>query len=191
MSGNMPLCFDKAEYQFEDAVKSYCSMYDRQESELSDKDYNEIWRYAGNHIGFFITWVIRKGFLGELHTSDPDDTAAAEKVKTGEMLGVDFLLEFCDGKLYPEDMTDEAAEFAADFYESSYLKIYTDFVADELADLPLEFIGTWEDYLAFEPILEKCFEDRQKRETSGTDSFSQTSPEPKKDNVLDRKWKLL
>lgn len=152
----IPDCFDKAEYYYEDALKAYCHMYGKKESDLTDNERNEIMRYAGNHIGFFITWVIRRGHLGDLHKEDPDDMAAAEKVKSGEMLGVDFLLEYCDGRLYPEDMSDEIISFAVRFYER-YFKHYSNFVVSKLDDLPLEFIGTWEDYLAFEPTLDRLY----------------------------------
>lgn len=152
----IPNCFDKAEYYFEDALKNYCYMFDKNESDLTDKDHNEIMRYAGNHIGFFITWVIRRGHIGDMHKEDPVEAAAVEKVKNGEMLGIDFLMEYCDGRLYPEDMSDEMVSFAARFYER-YFGYYSDFVVRKLDDLPLEFIGSWEDYLAFEPTLDRLY----------------------------------
>ncbi len=152
----IPNCFDKSEYYFEDAMRDYCELYGKNEADLTDADYEEIMKYAGNHIGFFINWVIRRDRLGSLHTDNTKAMAAAEKVKKGEMLGIDFLMEFCDGRLYPEDMTDETVSFAAKIYDD-YFKIYSEFVINELYDLPFEFIGTWEDYLAFEPILDRLY----------------------------------
>ncbi|MDE6591886.1 MAG: hypothetical protein K2K57_02330 [Oscillospiraceae bacterium] len=152
----IPNCFDKAEYYFEDAMKCYCELYGKNEADLTDTDREEIMKYAGNHIGFFIAWVIRRDRLGSMHRSNPDAMAAAEKVKKGEMLGIDFLMEYCDGRLYPEDMSDETVSFAARFYER-YFRHYSDFVIRKLNDLPLEFIGSWEDYLAFEPTLDRLY----------------------------------
>lgn len=181
----IPSCFDKAEYYFEDAMRSYCELYNKSESNLTDSDCDEIMRYAGNHIGFYIAWVIRRGELGSLHTDDPDDMAAADRVKNGEMLGVDFLMQFCDGRLYPEDMSDSMAEFTAEIYDD-YFKIYSEFVIDEIGDMPLEFIGSWEDYLAFEPVLEryyKIWENAGKNYDDGDANGGKGS--------LSRKWTLL
>lgn len=152
----IPNCFDKADYYFEDAMRSYCELYGKKESDLTDADREEIMKYAGNHIGFFIAWVIRRDRLGSMHRSNPNAMAAAEKVKTGEMPGIDFLMEYCDGRLLPEDMSDETVSFAVKIYDD-YFRIYGEFVINELYDLPFEFIGTWEDYLAFEPTLDRLY----------------------------------
>lgn len=183
----IPNCFDKAEYYFEDAMGSYCELYDKSERELTDSDRDEIMRYAGNHIGFYITWVIRKGELGSMHTDDPDDLAAAERVKKGELPGVDFLMEYCDGRLYPEDMSDSMAEFTAGIYDD-YFKLYSEFVIDEINDLPLEFIGSWEDYLAFEPLLDRLYEKAAK---SGNSDGSSAAGNGGRSDSLSREWRLL
>lgn len=152
-----PASFDHADYYYEEALKNYCFQYNKKASDLTDEDDDEIMRYAGNHIGFFLTWLIRRGHLGEMHKEDPDKLSDAEKVKNGEMLGVDFLMKYCDGRLLPEDMSDDILSFVIRFYEESYFKTYADFVITTLNDLPLEFTGTWEDYLAFEPTLDRLY----------------------------------
>ncbi|MDE7294637.1 MAG: hypothetical protein K2N72_09470 [Oscillospiraceae bacterium] len=186
----IPNCFDKAEYYFEDAMRSYCELYGKNEADLTDGDYEEIMKYAGNHIGFFITWVIRRGQLGSMHRSNPDAMAAAEKVKTGEMLGIDFLMEYCDGRLYPEDMFDETVSFAVKIYDD-YFRIYSEFVINELYDLPLEFIGSWEDYLAFEPVLDRLYKDTVMSDNSGGDSPAPENEGQGTGGLFEGKWKLL
>lgn len=182
----IPCSFDHADYYFEDAMDSYCELYDKSESELTDSDRDEIMRYAGNHIGFYITWVIRKGELGSMHTDDPRAAAAAERVKKGELPGVDFLMQFCDGRLNPEDMSGPMAEFTAEIYDD-YFKLYSEFVIDEINDLPLEFIGSWEDYLAFEPVLDRLYE---KAARSGNGGGSAAGNGGRSDS-LSREWRLL
>ena len=34
---------------------------------------------------------------------------------------------------------------------------YADWVVHELGDLPLEFVGSWEDYHAFEGVLDRAY----------------------------------
>lgn len=151
----IPACFDKVEYQFESAMASYCQLFDKKESELTDDDHNEISRYAGNHIGFFLTWIIQHHFVGSIHD---DDEEAVSAVCDEKLLGVDFLIKYCDGKLYAEDMSDDILPFAAEYYENSYMRDYSDWVFDELNELPLEFIGSWDDYHKFEHIIDRAYE---------------------------------
>lgn len=152
----IPSCFDKADYYFEDAMRNYCRMKNISEGELAEEDYTKIQRIAAAHIGLFMTWIIKHGFTGDIHE---DDEEAVEAVKNDRMTGTDFLLEYCDGKLYPEDMSDSILPFAAEYYESRYMSDYTHWVVDELCDLPFEFTATCEDYCEFEHILDKAYED--------------------------------
>lgn len=159
----MPVVFDKSDYYYEDALQVYCEVNEKEEASLTDDDHEKIMKYACVHIAFYMTWIIRKGQLGDMHKEDPRDAADAEKVKNGEISGIDYLMKYCDGRLYPEDMTNEMAEFTAKFYEKNYWKVYVSFVTEELCDLPFEFEGGWEDYLEFEPVLDSIYESEMKR----------------------------
>ncbi len=61
------MCFDKADYYCEKAREAYCQTAAKGESSLTEDDEYEITRRAGNHIGFFLTWIVRRGFAGEMH----------------------------------------------------------------------------------------------------------------------------
>ena len=93
-----PSCFDKADYYFEDAMKNFCCIKHISEEDLTEEHYSEIRRIAATHIGFFITWLIKHDFVGDIHM---DNSEAVDAVKSDCMTGVDFLLDYCDGKLYP------------------------------------------------------------------------------------------
>ncbi|MCI8409651.1 MAG: 7,8-dihydro-8-oxoguanine-triphosphatase [Lachnospiraceae bacterium] len=43
-------------------------------------------------------------------------------------------------------------------YYKKYTSEYIGWVIDELCDIPLEFIVTWEDYHDFEHILDKAYQ---------------------------------
>ena len=69
------------------------SLTKKQEKELTEEDMREIERYTANHIGFFLTWMIKHRFEGKIHR---DDNEGAEAVRREELLGVDFFLDYCD-----------------------------------------------------------------------------------------------
>ena len=152
-------CFDKVDYHYEKALEAYLTMHRKEAKELSDDEILEVQRYAGNHIGFFLAWIIQNHHEGELHV---EDTEELEAVRNETMSGMDFLLECCDGKLWKDDMSEEIYPFVNDYYDQ-YLSDYTQWVLEELHDVPLEFAGSWEEYHDFEPVLDKAYADYQKR----------------------------
>ncbi len=145
--------FDRVDYWYEKAYHNYLSLTKKQEKELTEEDMREIERYAANHIGFFLTWMIKHHFEGKIHL---DDNERAEAVRREELLGVDFFLDDCDGKFWEEDVSDEICPFVRSYYER-YMSEYADWVVHELGDLPLEFVGSWEDYHAFEGVLDRAY----------------------------------
>lgn len=145
--------FDRIDYYYEKALGNCEFLLEKKESELTDEDRKEINRYAGNHIGFFLTWIIQHHFEGEILEENKE---ALEAVRREEMLGVDFLIDYCDEKFWGEDVSEEIYPFVASYYEK-YFSVYTKWVMDILCDLPLEFIGSWEDYHQFEPILDEAY----------------------------------
>ena len=49
------MAIDKAEWQYDSAMKEYCEATGKQQAELTSADQDTIWEYAGNHIAFFLT----------------------------------------------------------------------------------------------------------------------------------------
>ena len=58
-----------------------------------------------------------------------DEKEALEAVRREEMLGVDFLMEYCDGKFIAHDVSEEV----------------------------FPYVGSWEDYQEFEHILDEAY----------------------------------
>lgn len=142
-------CFDKVEYQFESAADFYCGKNNISDGDLSDEDIDEINRRAGNHIGVFITWLFDNHFENE-----DADSEAAERVRSGELSGVDYLLEYCDGKFWGVDFRDEIYPFVNVYYERSYFKDYCDWAKDNV----LETVSSFEDYRSFKPVIDRAYE---------------------------------
>lgn len=154
------MCFDRVDYTYDAALKNYCQAYRKDAGALTGGDHDEIARWAGDHIGLFLTWIVRRGLEGEIHRELPQ---VLEQVKTGELLGVDFFLEYCDGKFWDEDVCPAALPFVESYYGGGrYWKDYVDWVRDDLCSLPLEFVSGWEDYLRFEPLLDRAYQAAQR-----------------------------
>ncbi|MBQ8435061.1 MAG: hypothetical protein IJX24_03505 [Oscillospiraceae bacterium] len=149
------MCFDKAEYQFETACENYCRMFNKADDSLTDEDYDKIWLYAGNHIGFFMSWIIKNNFYGEEH----NDNECIQAVKNETMTGTEFLMQCCDGKFWDIDVSDDILDFVNEYYEKKYLSDYSHWVIDELGDMLLEFIGTWKDYHEFEHVIDNAYKE--------------------------------
>lgn len=151
---------DQAEYQWDTALEKYCEEFNRSPEELTDEDEKIVWEYAGNHLAFFLTWIIQNDFIGELHEElgDEDDI---EAVKREELRGIDFLMNNCDNMMTREDFSDEILDFVDAYYEENYMSDYSDFMEDKLDKPVLGTAFSWEDYNAFKPVLDNAYKSYQ------------------------------
>ena len=138
---------------YDKALEVYCDLKEVTPDMLTDEELQEVYLYAGNHIGFFVAWVIKHDFIGVEHR----DNEGINKVKEETMTGTEYLIEYCDTKFWSEDVLESLIPFIKEYYLTSYFKDYCDWVINELCDLPMEFIGTWEDYYEFEPIINDAY----------------------------------
>ena len=145
--------FDRMEFYFDDAHQRHITLKDKDVEALTEEEELEIVRRAGTHIGFFLTWIIKNHFEGEIYL---DEQEALEAVRREEMLGIDFLMEYGDGKFISDDVSEEILPFVDSYYDK-YLTVFNQWVVNDLHDLPLEFVGSWEDYHQFEHILDEAY----------------------------------
>lgn len=66
------------------------------------------WENGATHIGMFVRWAIERG----LFASESVPAEAIEAVRAGTMSGRDVVLEYLDGKLWPDDLTHDCTAFA-------------------------------------------------------------------------------
>lgn len=151
----MESSYDRMDNYYDAAYENFLFLYKKKPEEITEENEIQIQRMAANHIGFFMTWIIQHHFEGEIHE---DELEALEKVRKEEMLGVDFFLDYCDGKLWISDFSNEILPFVGAYYEQ-YIHEYNVWVVNDLCDLPLEFVGTWEDYHRFEHIIDEAYAD--------------------------------
>ena len=153
---------DKAKYQWNSAAQEYCRQTGRDMDALEEVDHEIIWEYAGNHIAYFLTWLIQNGFY--VPPEDfPDLAEAAEAVRREELRGVEFLMSCCDGVLSRDELSPEIQDFADWYYEPDYLNSYSYFMEDELHKPALGSEFSWEDYHAIAPMIDAAYQGYKKQ----------------------------
>lgn len=60
-------------------------------------------------------------------------------------------------KFSGEDVCDAIFPFVHFYYNEYYMSDYSAWVVNELCDLPLEFVGTWEEYHEFSYVLDGAY----------------------------------
>ena len=106
---------DKAKWQFETVVEEYCSWKKKNRDELSEEEINEIWYFAGMHILYFLTWIIKKDFLDDEEYSDCKEML--EGIKKDKIPSSEFL-ELIDYTITRDDLKDEIKDFIDNYYEN-------------------------------------------------------------------------
>ena len=143
---------DKAEWQWHSAEKYYCEQFNKSPDRLTEGDKTIIWGFAGNHIAFFLTWLIRHDSLGEIHLEDSEKNDI-EAVKSKTMTGTEYLINNCDMVLCREDISANALPFVDSYYDTKYMDDYGEYTKDKV----LSTVFSWDDYEGFEPILDKAY----------------------------------
>jgi len=147
---------DKAEWQWDDAFAVYCQQHGVDEDwEPTEEEEDIIWSYAGLHIEFFLTWVIKKGLLSDYHMEDDAEEVAA--VVNEEMTGHRFFVEQCDCTLTLDDLSEQLYGFMDTYYNNNYLDAFSNWLENVRHKPVLGTAFDWADYHAFEPILEVAY----------------------------------
>ena len=67
---------DKAEWQYNSALETFCELKKCNKDELSDEVIRTVWNYASNHITIFVTWLASNHFLSDDHYNDEEETSS-------------------------------------------------------------------------------------------------------------------
>lgn len=112
---------------------------------------------AATHIGMFFTWLLDNNMLddGLLEQFGTE----LEKVEKREQTGAEFLFDLFDGALQEDMMTEEALEFAGEYYVNEYLDDYADALGVNGNDLSLyQVADSWDHYDRVEAMLDRMYE---------------------------------
>lgn len=80
--------------------------------------------YAANHMGIYITWMIKINLLSSVHAEI--HSKQAESVLKNQMSGIDFIMECCGGRLTSEDFNKLGTAFT-EYYYQKFLQDYFDY----------------------------------------------------------------
>ena len=96
------------------------------------KDLPEI--NGGTHIGMYLNWIIDTDLIGELHIKESID--GIEKVKAKTITGRDFLIDYCDGKFWDEELNEIGQAFTKDYYSSDkYFDDYANILGSDVESI--------------------------------------------------------
>lgn len=117
---------------------------------------------AGVHIGFFLAWAFERGMAGEILIEDVPE--ALEKLAKREITGVDFLVKYCDTKLWEDDFNEDGAAFTIDYYQnndSDFAKSFGYYLSDYnqvFAEYDDYYVpNDWGHFDRIKPILNERF----------------------------------
>lgn len=149
------MTIDKGDWHWEDTAKEYRRrMGIPDNAVLTEEQAEEVWAYAGNHIGLFIQWIIENGFEGQ----DADEERA-ERIRKGEMLGTEYFINSCDCKFLDEDVSEEILPFVLYYYNESklYLDDYCECCLDKENKPCYGVISDREDYIRLKARIDKAY----------------------------------
>lgn len=106
---------------------------------------------GGNHIGYFMEYLYKHNFIPD-HSNGECDIEEYLKVKNGEISGLKFLIENCDGKFWESDTNEEGLKFTNYVYED-----YCYNIENILGYSPYERSYSNQDYQKIEKWLEDQF----------------------------------
>ena len=155
---------DKADYHWESAVEEYCKIHGKKKADLNFDDMDEteeavIWEYAGNHIAFFLTWIIQNDF----YDAEEFEAEEIQLLKEEEISGMDFLMEYCDGKFVRQFMNAEILDFVDSYYDTDYFEDYCSFIEEEIKGTVLGITFSWDIYHRFAPVLNQAYRAHKER----------------------------
>ena len=149
------MTFERLDTYYEDALRAYMEIEKKSSCTPTAADKLAASRMGCNHIGVFLTWVIRRNLEGDIHRQYV--ARELEQVRHGELTGVDFFLQCCDGKFWDEDVQPELVPFVQEYYcGEAFWKDYVDWVLAN-GGIPMEYVSDWNEYLQFEPVLDAAW----------------------------------
>lgn len=121
---------------------------------------------GATHIGMFMAWMILHEMVSDWHRDEDADAIA--KVKSHEITGAQFVIDWLDCKLLDDDLSDLGNAFAASYYESGYYGDYMEAMGinNETADDFCRVEDTWANYAKIARVLDQRFDAFKKARTA-------------------------
>lgn len=146
------MSIDRADWHWETAAELYKETHNIS-GEFTEKQIDDIWLLASNHIGLFIKWIIDNNLQGE----DADEQAC-QKVRDGLMTGSEYLMLVLDGKFLDEDVDSNVLKFVTKYYNEEFLNDYCETCPCNGINVPCySFISDVNDYNALKTRIDAAY----------------------------------
>lgn len=138
---------DKAKWQYDSALESYCEINKITKKEFTSADKRMVWNYASNHISIFVTWLAINKYLSDDHYKDEDEVKFIEDLIARRVTGFDYFEKYLDLTLTSDDIREDVLVTVNVYYENQYTNDYCEYVN------ALETPFSWEDYDKVAPAI--------------------------------------
>lgn len=153
LEGSRDMAIDKADWHWKSAAELYREKHGIT-GEFTQKQADEIWLLASNHIGLFIKWLIDYNLQGE-----DADIESCQKVRDGLMTGAEYLMSDLDGKFCEEDVNENVLEFVEQYYKNEYFNDYGATCPCNGHNVPCySFISDIDDYHALKKRIDAAYQ---------------------------------
>ena len=149
---------DKADWHWDSAAKLYKESHCIT-GKFTQKQIDDIYLYACNHIGLFIKWLIDNNLQGE-----DADAKACQMVRDNLMTGAEYLMRELDGKFCDQDVSECVLEFVNQYYGNEYFNDYGAACPCNKHCAPCySFISDINDYNALKTYIDAAYKKFNKR----------------------------
>ncbi len=106
---------DKAKWAWDDAAIEYCRLHGKSINELTDKENNKIYEYAGSPMAYFLAWLIKCNFVSNEFKSE-HDPRLLDEIKNEKASPIEFFGLEMDYVLLRDDLSEEILPFVDSYY---------------------------------------------------------------------------
>ena len=139
----------KAKWVYDISCDYYCNQTGKSFEQLTQDDEKIIWKYASSELVFILTWLIKNNLYDKEELADYEEKI--QKIKNSNILATD-INESIDYTLCYE-FSDDIIPFFKNYYIN-----YENFTKTILGKEPYSFIGTYDDYLKFEKMINEKYD---------------------------------
>lgn len=110
-------------------------------------------RNAFSHIGFYLTWAVENNLISDFVKTESRKVVDATLERQSSPIA---LLEFWDGKLVSDMLTEDGNAFSAFYYENSYFSDYLSEFSDRKS---YKVNPSWKNYDQIKPVIDRRYKE--------------------------------
>ncbi len=153
---------DVVDWHYDDALEIYLKEKNKSYDDFDNEDVENVLKYSGNHIVYFLTWIIQNDFYNIVGEGRPEEEttelmADIEVIKSKKQTAYKFLCDYCDSKLWRCDFAESILEFVDSYYIPDYMMDYMDYVELTLGKRMYGLDFDWDEYDRFKGTIDNAY----------------------------------